>query len=274
MLKLIDVCALVVICSVSLNSAKECRNHFDCTLKNQFCGAGNYCRTKGCPQFCDMMYRPVCGTDGKTYTSSCRLNSTACNTQNADLAVASQGECAVKTTSPPELTPLDLSDQPTGHPTNQPTGPPAASTEEREPAPLELEETDSSENDTCTDVPNYKDKYGTTCKKMKEFGNCKDGKPGKISEQQLRVEANSDGVSPLDACCVCGGGQENETCTDVPNYKDKYGTTCKTMKEVGNCKDGKPGKISEQQLREEANSDGVSPLDACCVCGGGQASLP
>ena len=105
----------------------ECRNHFDCTLKNQFCGAGNYCRTKGtiifitilssgqlniekqlgrlistiehynfpgCPQFCDMMYRPVCGTDGKTYTSQCRLKSAACTTQNADLAVASQGECA------------------------------------------------------------------------------------------------------------------------------------------------------------------------------------
>ena len=63
------------------------------------------------------------------------------------------------------------------------------------------------ENESCADLPNYKDKYGTTCKKMKEFGNCKDGKPGKISEQQLRVEANSDGVSPLDACCVCGGGQ-------------------------------------------------------------------
>ena len=63
------------------------------------------------------------------------------------------------------------------------------------------------ENEICTDLPNYKDKFGTTCEKTKEWENCKDGKPGKISEAQLRNEANSGGVSALDACCVCGRGR-------------------------------------------------------------------
>jgi len=125
MLKLLVVCALVVICSVSPNSAlQECKIDSDCALPTQKCRVGR-CLTKGCRQFCDMMYRPVCGTDGKTYGSECRLESEACNTQNAGLAVASQGKCAV-TTSPPELTTLELTDQPTGHPTNQPTGPPGS----------------------------------------------------------------------------------------------------------------------------------------------------
>ena len=61
-----------------------------------------------------------------------------------------------------------------------------------------------------------------------------------------------------------------EQCVDFPNYKDKYLTTCQATKDFGNCVDGKPGKVSEVRLREDANTDGVSPLDACCVCGGGK----
>ena len=37
-------------------------------------------------------------------------------------------------------------------------------------------------------------------------GACRDCKPGVVGEEQLRGAANSGGVSPLDACCVCGGG--------------------------------------------------------------------
>ena len=61
---------------------------------------------------------------------------------------------------------------------------------------------------------------------------------------------------------------ENEQCTDFANYKDKYGTTCEEYTN-GACRNGKPGDVEEEQLREAANSVGVSPLDACCVCGGG-----
>ena len=62
---------------------------------------------------------------------------------------------------------------------------------------------------------------------------------------------------------------ENELCTDVPNYKDQYGTTCEEYTN-GACRNGKPGDVEEEQLQEAANSIGISPLDACCVCGGGK----
>ena len=61
----------------------------------------------------------------------------------------------------------------------------------------------------CIDIPNYKDKYGTTCSQTVNFGNCKHGEP-LLSIQQLHDEANSDGVSVLEACCACGGGDYDE----------------------------------------------------------------
>ena len=60
----------------------------------------------------------------------------------------------------------------------------------------------------CTDFPKFKDKYGTTCTEAGKFGNCKDGGPGKYSAETLKNDANNQGVSVLDACCVCGGGIE------------------------------------------------------------------
>ena len=60
---------------------------------------------------------------------------------------------------------------------------------------------------SCTDVPNFKDIHGTTCEQTEKWGNCKDGRAGKIPENVLLADANADGISPLDACCVCGGGQ-------------------------------------------------------------------
>ena len=44
-----------------------------------------------------------------------------------------------------------------------------------------------------------------------KFGNCKDGIPAKVAEEDLRSDANSDGISVLDACCGCGGGQIGKT---------------------------------------------------------------
>ena len=54
----------------------------------------------------------------------------------------------------------------------------------------------------CTDFPNY---YinGIHCNEVLEEGYCKDGK---LIDDSLNIEANSDGYSILDACCECGGG--------------------------------------------------------------------
>ena len=60
--------------------------------------------------------------------------------------------------------------------------------------------------ESCTDHPGFKDKFGTTCAHTRDFGNCKDGKAERWDEEQLRKDANVEGVSSLDACCVCGGG--------------------------------------------------------------------
>ena len=61
------------------------------------------------------------------------------------------------------------------------------------------------------DIPNFKDKYGTTCARTKEFGNCNGGKPWKQTLAQLQSDANAEGVSVLDACCVCGGGTDQSS---------------------------------------------------------------
>ena len=59
---------------------------------------------------------------------------------------------------------------------------------------------------------------------------------------------------------------------DFAGFQDNTGQTCEFHEKERGCKDGKvnKGKISEEELKSFANSDGVSPLDACCACGGGR----
>ena len=54
--------------------------------------------------------------------------------------------------------------------------------------------------------------------RTEKLGNCKAGEPV-LSKEQLQSDANSGGVSVLDACCVCGGG----TGHDEDYYDDYHG---------------------------------------------------
>ena len=64
---------------------------------------------------------------------------------------------------------------------------------------------------TCADDAGFKDSYNVTCAQYKEWEYCKDGKPDIYSGnslESLKKMSNDQGVSAVDACCVCGGGQE------------------------------------------------------------------
>merc|ERR1711872_152814 len=93
MLKLVVVCALVVICSISPNSAgRDCESNDECKT-----GLYEFCKNGQC--VCPSCFRTgfptaVCGTDGKNYYDGCSLRKEACETQNTDLAIASEGKCA------------------------------------------------------------------------------------------------------------------------------------------------------------------------------------
>ena len=49
---------------------------------------------KTCVKVCPRIYRPVCGSDGSTYSNTCMMEVAACIT-NEDISVEHEGKCGM-----------------------------------------------------------------------------------------------------------------------------------------------------------------------------------
>lgn len=109
----------------------------------------------------------------------------------------------------------------------------------------------------CTDYSRFRDSLNRDCSWYAE----------NTSRCTSRFQ-NSKGQSANDACCACSGGEGpisdyKPICKDNSGYKDRDGYTCSFYEEnVGECDD------------IYANAKGISPCEACCICGGGSTSAP
>merc|ERR1719387_2341405 len=120
---------------------------------------------------------------------------------------------------------------------------------------------------SCKTTTEWKDAAGHDCEKYE--GVCDAGNPLESVQLDYFLKEQRAGMSALDACCNCGGGHSrNETCQNTEGWTDAQNFGCLAYNSDA-CMAGKPLHDDEQYTHYK-NSDGVSALDACCHCGGGE----
>lgn len=62
-------------------------------------GSYNETEKSSCPEMCPMIYSPVCGSDGNTYSNACALSVASCNNPELNLTQAGDGECSGDSTT-------------------------------------------------------------------------------------------------------------------------------------------------------------------------------
>jgi len=162
-------------------------------------------------------------------------------------------------------------------------GPTATSTIAMSPAP-------TPSPATCKDEDGWVDSESDPCTTFELNSYCtKDGQEGEgwdtCAWGHITAYGNK-GKTAFEACCACGGGSAPtptpppaptpaSTCSDFSNWKDTEGSNCCTYSFSRYCTaDGGEGAgwdhASWGSLSGYATG-GVSGLDACCACGGGNS---
>jgi hypothetical protein len=134
----------------------------------------------------------------------------------------------------------------------------------------------------CTDQTDWKDNEADGCHEYAARSYCKpDATPGTGWQSDwgpLADYAPSGGVDATIACCAFGRGGTHTSapiCVDYNGWVDNEGDSCQVYGSQAWCKqDGTagPGWQSDWGALDSFAINGVGPLQACCVCGGGTAS--
>mmetsp|Transcript_53196 Transcript_53196/g.149325 ORF Transcript_53196/g.149325 Transcript_53196/m.149325 type:complete len:179 (+) Transcript_53196:104-640(+) len=80
-----------------------------------------------------------------------------------------------------------------------------------------------------------------------------------------------DGMSPIDACCACGGGSNPAAVrkrNEPEGWRDRHGLSCWMYAYQGRCVGGAPA-VNETLFAGWVEEGDPTALDVCAACGGG-----
>ena len=140
-----------------------------------------------------------------------------------------------------------------------------------------------SNNNVCIDLPDWTSTHNNRCRDYEERQYCTaDGGHGPGWQPLWGVidsYPSSNGMSALEACCACGGGRDPTApiCSDGPaDWISADGEDCAVYRYFNYCTtEGQAGSgwdSSWGDIRGYGNKHGITAVDACCACGGGQVT--